>query len=98
MKLNEIVFIDSLPTLDLHGYDRDYAHIKINEFINDNYIMGNRNVVIVHGIGDGIIKSVTQDTLRRNKKVLDFKIFIANVGCTIVEIDRKQSIDNKIKR
>lgn len=98
MKLNEIVFIDNLPTLDLHGYDRDYAHIKINEFINDNYVMGNRNVVIVHGIGNGTIRMVTQDTLRRNKKVLDFKIFINNIGCTIVELDHKQSIDNKIKR
>lgn len=98
MKLNEIVFIDSLPTLDLHGYDRDYARIKINEFINDNYVMGNRNVVIIHGIGNGTIRMVTQDTLRANKKVLDFKIFINNIGCTIVEIDHKQSIDNKIKR
>lgn len=98
MKLSEIVFIDSLPTLDLHGYDRDYACLKINEFITDNYIMGNRNVVIVHGIGNGTIRAVTQNTLRKNKKVLDFKIFINNVGCTIVEIDRKQSIDNKIKR
>ena len=56
MRLNEIVFIDSLPSLDLHGYDSDYAKIKINEFIKDNYIMGNENIVIVHGIGTGVIK------------------------------------------
>ena len=36
MKLDEIIFIDSLPSLDLHGFDSDYARIKINEFINDN--------------------------------------------------------------
>lgn len=86
MKLNEIIFIDSLPTLDLHGFDRDYARIKINEFINDNFAMGNYNVVIVHGIGSGAIRNTTHDTLRKNKRVLDFKIFIGNVGCTIVEI------------
>lgn len=89
MKLNEILFIDSLPSIDLHGIDRDYATIKINEFINDNYIMGNRNVVIVHGIGTGIIKHQVHDTLRKNKKVLDFQIFAGNVGCTIVEIIEK---------
>ena len=86
MKLNEIIFIDSLPTLDLHGFDADYARIKINEFINDNYKMKNYNVVIVHGIGSGIIRKVTQDTLKKNKYVLDYKIFIGNNGCTIVEI------------
>lgn len=86
MKLNEIIFIDSLPTLDLHGFDQDYARIKINEFINDNYKMRNYNVVIIHGIGSGIIRRTTHDTLRKNKKVLDYKIFIGNIGCTIVEI------------
>ncbi len=87
MKLDEIIFIDSLPTLDLHGFDSNYAVIKINEFINDNYIMRNKNIVIVHGIGDGIIRRVTQDTLRLNKKVKDFKIFSMNVGCTIIELN-----------
>lgn len=86
MKLNEIIFIDSLPTLDLHGFDQDYARIKINEFINDNYLMRNSNVVIIHGIGSGIIRRTTHDTLRKNKHVLDYKVFIGNVGCTIVEI------------
>lgn len=89
MKLNEIIFIDSLPSLDLHGFDSDYAKIKINEFINDNYIMGNINIVIVHGIGSGIIKNTVHSTLRKNKHVVDFKIFAGNVGCTIVEISHK---------
>lgn len=89
MKLNEILFIDSLPSLDLHGYDRDYAAIKVNDFINDNYVMGNRNVVIVHGIGSGIVKNTVHVVLKKNKKVVDYKIFSGNVGCTIVEIVRK---------
>ena len=89
MKLNEIVFIDSLPSIDLHGFDSEYAKIKINEFIHDNYIMGNTNVVIVHGIGSGIIRKTTNDTLSKNKLVLDYKIYSGNVGCTIVEIRNK---------
>lgn len=89
MKLNEIIFISSLPTLDLHGYDREYATIKIKEFIRDNYLMGNVNVVIVHGIGEGIIRKITHDVLRQDKHVIDFKIFNENTGCTIVELTRK---------
>lgn len=92
MSLDEIIFIDSLPSLDLHGFDSDYARIKINEFINDNRKMGNYNVVIVHGIGSGTIKKVTHDTLRKNKYVKDFKIFIGNVGCTIVEIKNEKKL------
>lgn len=92
MSLDEIIFIDSLPSLDLHGFDSDYARIKINEFINDNRKMGNYNVVIVHGIGSGTIKKVTHDTLRKNKYVEDFKIFIGNVGCTIVEIKNEKKL------
>ena len=89
MRLNEIVFIDSLPSLDLHGYDSDYAKIKINEFIKDNYIMGNENIVIVHGIGTGVIKRTTQNILSKNKYIKDYKIFSGNVGCTIVELIKK---------
>lgn len=89
MKLDEIIFIDSLPTLDLHGFDRDYAKIKINEFINDNYIMGKTNVVIVHGIGSGLVRKATHEALRVNKKVIDYKIFIGNVGCTVVLLKHK---------
>ena len=47
----------NLPKLDLHGEYRESARILINEFINDNYKLGNEKVIIVHGIGKGIIKN-----------------------------------------
>ncbi len=90
MKLDDLVFIDSLPSIDLHGYDSDYARIKINEFIKDNYIMGNQNVVIVHGIGSGIIRKTTNEVLHNNKLVIDYKNWPQNVGCTVVQIKMKQ--------
>jgi DNA-nicking Smr family endonuclease len=63
MNLSSIIFIDSLPTLDLHGFDRDYARIKINEFIDDNIVMGKEFIVIVHGVGTGILMKETAETL-----------------------------------
>lgn len=77
------------PQLDLHGYDRDYARIAINEFIEDNYKMKNKTVVIIHGIGTGIIRKTTQETLKRNKLVEDYKLDNFNVGSTIVTIKKK---------
>ena len=79
----------NLPTLDLHGLDRDYAKILINEFINDNYKIKNQKVVIIHGIGKGIIRKTTQETLKKNKFVEEYKIDIFNPGMTVVSIVKK---------
>ena len=77
------------PTIDLHGDDRDYARIRINGFIADNYKMKNSIVVIIHGNGEGILKRTTQETLKRNKYVKSYKIDNFNPGMTIVEIKQK---------
>ena len=87
MNLNDIIFIDNLPTLDLHGFDRQTAKVAIDDFINDNIKMKNNFIVIIHGIGSGILKDTTQRTLAINKKVIEYKIYPFNVGCTIVRID-----------
>ena len=81
-----ITLYNNLPTLDLHGVDRDYARILINEFIDDNYKINNNMVIIVHGIGSGIIRKTTQKTLKDNKKVSEYKIDNFNAGQTIVYI------------
>lgn len=78
-----------LPTLDLHGIDRDYAKILINDFVRDHYNMKSHTIAIVHGIGSGIIRKTTQETLRKNKLVKEFKIDNFNSGMTIVTIINK---------
>ncbi len=77
------------PSLDLHGFDRDYARIVIEEFISDNYKMKNDKLIIIHGNGTGILKKVTQEVLGKNKLVLSFKIDNFNSGMTIVELKRR---------
>jgi len=89
MKLSDVIFIDSFPVLDLHGFDRDTARVKILEFINDNIAMGNEFLTIVHGVGSGILRKETDEVLRRSKKVIEHQIFRANNGCTIVKIVKK---------
>ena len=84
-----ITLYNNLESLDLHGIDIDYARILINDFINDNYKIKNTKVAIIHGIGEGIIRKTTQETLRKNKLVKDFKIDNFNPGMTIVEIIKK---------
>lgn len=87
MEINEVIFPDSFPKLDLHGYDRETARVAIDDFIMDNIKMKNEIVVIVHGVGTGIIRDVTIKTLTKNKKVIEFKSGYFNRGCTIVKLD-----------
>ena len=86
MKLDEVIFIDNFPSIDLHGFDRDTARVKVLEFISDNIKMKKDIICIVHGIGSGIIKNEVHNTLKRCKNVLEYKLFFNNVGCTIVKL------------
>ena len=89
-----ITLYSNLPTIDLHGIDREYARILINEFIEDNYKTKNTKFIIVHGNGTGILKKTTQETLKKNKLVEEYKIDNFNSGMTIVKIIKNNSNKN----
>ena len=82
----------NIPSLDLHGEDRESARILVDDFIRDNYKMGNFKVLVVHGIGTGIVKKAVHIALKKNRLVKQYKIDNFNVGCTIVDI--YSNIDN----
>lgn len=71
-----------LPTIDVHGYDREYTLIKLNEFITDNLKLGKYHIVIIHGKGTGVLKNTIHDYLKKDKRVLEYKISIPNIGQT----------------
>lgn len=77
-------FLNNLPHLDLHGYDRTGAVAMIKMFIDENLRMGKKKIIIVHGKGTGILRKTTHEYLRTNKKVLSYKTNNYNDGETIV--------------
>lgn len=81
------VFTSSLPHLDLHGYDRETARVAINDFVLENYKLKKEKFIIIHGIGTGILKNATTETLKKNKMVKEFQIDFMNIGSTIVRIN-----------
>jgi len=83
--LNDI-FLDRLPSIDLHGYDMQSARVRTNDFIKEALIMQYERIVIVHGIGEGKVKASVHNTLQKNKNVLAYRVDNFNVGCTIVDI------------
>lgn len=83
------IFINNLPTLDLHGYDRETARVAINDFINDNLRMKKPKILIIHGKGTGVLRITTKETLSKNKYVIKAQTSIFNEGCTIVDLKIK---------
>lgn len=88
MKVYDI-FLDRLPKIDLHGFDRESARVMVNDFVDEAYELGYLEILIIHGIGTGIVKEATHEALSRNKKVLEFHICGENVGCTVVKIKQR---------
>jgi len=84
-KTNDI-FLDMLPHIDLHGYDRESARVAVNDFVLENKLLNNKEILIIHGIGEGILKEIVHKELSKNKSVQEYKIANNNVGCTIVKI------------
>lgn len=82
------MFLDNLPRIDLHGYDRESARVMTNDFVDEALAMGYERVLIVHGIGTGIVRGVVHGTLLKNKRVSKFSLVGSNVGCTIVYLDK----------
>lgn len=84
--LNDVIFIDSLPKLDLHGIDSATAKVMIDDFIKDNQKQKIEIFIIIHGNGSGLLRKVTSEILSKNKSVIEYKQYYYNTGCTIVRI------------
>lgn len=85
MKVYDI-FLDRLPKIDLHGYDRDMARVMVNDFVDEAILMGYSEILIIHGIGSGVVKMSVLDTLAKRHDIVDYHVSAENVGCTIVKI------------
>lgn len=79
-------FLEILPQLDVHGETSDTVMVVVNDFIKDNYKLGNKKVLIIHGNGEHILKNKIHKELKNNKYVNKYYLYNFNVGCTIVEL------------
>lgn len=83
-------FIDPFYALynviDLHGFDKEYALFKVNEFINDSLKLKKYDLIIIHGKGTGVLKNSIHELLKNDKRVIEYKIDNYNDGQTIVRL------------
>ena len=80
------IFTKYLPTIDLHGYDRESARVMVNDFILENYRNKSKSIIIIHGVGMGIIKKAVHETLKNNRLVLKYNLHSFNIGMTVVTL------------
>ena len=72
------------PRLDLHGEEVAVVYSLVNEFIQDNYKMGNKEIAIIHGKSTNILTREVHRILKDHPLVISFKLNNWNVGETIV--------------
>lgn len=82
------VFLDILPSIDLHGYPEDMIEVLISDFILENIRLKKYKIVIIHGKGFGILKNKTHELLRKDKRVSNYRLDSFNTGCTVVELNK----------
>lgn len=74
------------PRLDLHGEITSMVEVLVNEFINDNKLLKNEYIIIIHGKSTNIITDEVHKILKKNKDVILFYKNNWNIGETIVKI------------
>ena len=81
---------NNINTLDLHGESSDISKVLIEEFIEDNFKMKNKQIIIIHGLGTKKLLHTTQEVLKNNKYVEEYKLDNFNSGQTIVKLKVKK--------
>ena len=84
--------------IDLHGMDRFEAREKIENFIFDSFLNGNRYINIITGKGSGVIRRVVQDYLD-DEKFYKFIVSFSNAhrkqggdGAFVLHLRKKETI------
>ena len=74
------------PRLDLHGEERALVYALVNEFINDNYRLNNKEIVVIHGKSTNILTKEVHSVLKENRLVKKYYLNNWNIGETIIEL------------
>lgn len=87
-----MIVTSKIPKLDLHSEVVAMVEVLVNEFINDNYLQNIKIVRIVHGKSTNILTKEVHRVLKKNDKIVEFKINNWNLGETLVRIKENNLI------
>lgn len=87
MEHNKVLVTSKMPKLDLHNEIVAMVEVLVNTFINDNKLLKNEYIIIIHGKSTNILTEEVHRILKNNKDVADFYKDNWNLGQTIVQIN-----------
>ena len=97
--LAAVLILGILATVALPNVFRIMTDSKADKYIDDAFLAGLKTVHIIHGRGEGILRSGLRQELSHNKHVKSFKSAPYNdggEGCTIAELkDSKSELYDK---
>lgn len=76
-------------SINLIGKNLEDARVEMEKYLDDAYLAGLKSVTVVHGRGEGILKSGLREALKHNRCVKSFKSAPYNQGgegATLVEL------------
>lgn len=82
--------LNKLPALDLHGYDEASVRYLVNDFIQEQLELGQRELMVIHGRGEFILKTAVCQVLKHHSAVKCYYQPLFNNGCTIIELRVKR--------
>jgi DNA mismatch repair protein MutS2 len=77
------------PNLDIRGQRAEDALMKARRFVDDAILLGVKQLKVVHGTGDGILREALRDYLRtlpEVKRTRDEHPDRGGAGCTLIEL------------
>lgn len=64
--------LGSAPEIDLHGETVDEALVRLDQFINHEFVAGTEVVKIIHGRGSGKLRAAIHDYLRKQTELVAY--------------------------
>lgn len=77
------------PKLDIRGYRGDAAIKELMHYLDNAVARGMRQVEIIHGKGEGILKKLVHEHLEKREEIKSFNLAPwehGGPGCTLVEL------------
>lgn len=89
MEMKDDPFLYNLPFIDVHGYDKEYTIMLLNNLIKDCLLLEEYKLYIIHGKGTYTLKHAVHEYLKTNKMVENYYIYNLNDGITMIELKKE---------
>jgi len=67
-------------SFDVRGNNLDAAEVMVDKYIDDAFMAGLKQVTIIHGKGEGVLREGLKDLFKKNKHVDKFRPGMINEG------------------